>query len=70
MSKPNIGDGSGMMNSTLSMNQDLVTQLDALSSEAHTSSDCWKSGRPMIHEAVLWIAAAALIWIFTLLIVG
>ncbi|MBD2835572.1 hypothetical protein D3C76_1651640 [compost metagenome] len=66
MSKSEVDESSGMMNTSLSLNQDLVRQLNALSSENHTASDCWSPAKPMVVEAAFWVAAAAVLWIVTL----
>lgn len=69
MNKTNVDAGSGMMLTSQSLNQDLVRQLNALTTEEHTASDCWKPARPMIVEASVWILVAAILWISTLMLV-
>ncbi|WP_409283000.1 hypothetical protein [Pseudomonas putida] len=69
MSKTEVDASSGMMLTSQSLNQDLVHQLNALASEEHASSDCWRPARPMIIEASVWILMAAILWIGTLMLV-
>ncbi|AZC17892.1 MULTISPECIES: hypothetical protein [Pseudomonas] len=70
MSKIEVDASSGMMLTSQSLNQDLVRQLNALATEEHTSSDCWRPARPMIVESTVWILIAAILWLGTLMIVA
>ena len=66
MNKTKVDESSGMMSTSLSLNKDLVRQLDALSSVDHTGSDCWSPAKPMVVEAIVWIALGAVLWVVTL----
>lgn len=70
MNKSKVDESSGMMNTSLSLNKDLVRQLNALSSEEHASSDCWNPAKPMVVEAIIWVAVAAVLWVVTLSLVS
>lgn len=60
----------GVISTVDRLNQNLANQLNSLSNEAHTSTDCWGPARPIILEASAWIVLAALLWVATLVSVS
>ena len=70
MSKADVENGTGMMSTSASLNQDLLKQLEAMNQPEHTSSECWSSAASLLREASVWILLGAVLWIGTLLAVG
>jgi hypothetical protein len=67
MSDPVIKE-HGAQEARRQLNKDLVERLDELIGAENMSSDCWNPARPMVIEALIWVASAATIWGVTLLL--
>ncbi|REE18131.1 hypothetical protein B0G71_1117 [Paraburkholderia sp. BL27I4N3] len=52
------------------LNKDLANQINEMLEGQHFGSDCAKSGRPMLLEAVLWCVGGAIVWIVALRLVN
>jgi len=51
------------MQRQVELNQELSRRLDALREPPHSNSECFAPSRPVLREALIWIAVAALIWV-------
>lgn len=57
---------SGFTDTGLKLNQDLVNQLNEMTSGQHASSECWQSGRGLLVEGLLWSSLGAVLWVVVL----
>ncbi len=53
-------------NAESKLNKQLAERINLINAPDHTSTDCWATAAPMIKEATVWIAIAAVLWIATL----
>jgi hypothetical protein len=45
------------------LNQELSRRLDALREPPHSQSECFAPSRPILREALIWVAFAIIVWV-------